>query len=614
MEKYYDLLYRLNQEPAKSQRALALALGISVGQVNYMLRFLVEQGYLKKGKIGYGLNERGQEILENMAEENRRQKLIFPPGRKDRVETAVILAAGENRNFTKPVGLLTIQGTAVIELLIRQMQGLGLSRFLVVVGAGEEAYREYFKGRNVTLVPNDRYKWTGTMASLACVKDLVSEDFLLVEGNQILETRGFEKLLNSPKANGALLATPSGSGDEAYVELDQEGCILRISKDIRQMNRVDAELLGVSRISAELFEKMMRYYEDNENPYLNYEYVLETIGRIYQIPGIWADDLAWTVIENEKLYRHAEHMVYPRIRNRERLGKENRAREALGQCLNIPPEQVEEVRIKGGMTNQNYYVAAQGKAYILRLPGACTDTMIDREREYTNTMAAAGLGLNPPVPYFNSVSGIKISSYIPGAQTLNARSARLEMNMKLTAGLLKRLHESKITMQGTFDVFREYRAYKRLIEQQGASWYPGFDQMEAFLETLRKDLDCLGMEKKPCHNDLVAENLVRDREGRLYLIDWEYSGYNDPMWDLSSHMLECEFNEAEEELFMQYYFEGRIGKAQRQKIAAYKICQDLLWSAWTIAKEAAGEDFGTYGQDRFARAVEHRREYERTYG
>ena len=62
------------------------------------------------------------------------------------------------------------------------------------------------------------------MASLACVKDLVSEDFLLVEGNQILETRGFEKLLNSPKANGALLAPPSGSGDEAYVELDQEGC------------------------------------------------------------------------------------------------------------------------------------------------------------------------------------------------------------------------------------------------------------------------------------------------------------------------------------------------------------------------------------------------------
>lgn len=613
MEKYYDLLYYLNQKEVRSQREIAAALGISVGRVNYLLRFLEEKEYLKKSGSGYQLTKGGHEVLEQMAKSNKSQKLSFPRKETHTLSTAVLLAAGENNAFLRPEGLLEIHGVPVIERLIRSMQELGVSRFVVVIGAGADAYRKYFQGREVELAVNERYPWTGTMESLACVAGMVKEDFLLVDANQILEVQGFRKLLESGEANGVLLASPSGSGDEAYVELDGEGSIFRISKDIRQLNRVDAEMVGVSKITAELFEKMLSFYRENENPYLNYEYVLENIGRIYRIPGIHADDLAWTVIENERLYSYAEHIVYPKIQKKEKLARENKAREILTTDLGILPEKITQVQIRGGMTNRNFYVVIGEKPYILRIPGACTESMINREREYKNTMEAAKRGFHPPVRCFHPDSGLKLTEYISGAQTLNGKSARLEKNIRLTAKLLKTLHESKMEMEGSFQVFREYQVYKNLIRAEGGSCYPGFGEMEEFLKRLEQDLERLGEESRPCHNDLVAENLVKDEAGRLYLIDWEYAGRNDPMWDLASHFLECSFREEEEALFLRYYFGGMPDEKKRQKIAVYKICQDMLWSAWTIAKEAAGEEFGTYGQERFLRAVKQRRDYEEHY-
>ena len=123
---------------------------------------------------------------------------------------------------------------------------------------------------------------------------------------------------------------------------------------------------------------------------------------------------------------------------------------------------------------------------------------------------------------------------------------------------------------------------------------------QAFYRLLER-LEEIGTDRLPCHNDLVPENLILDADGRLYLIDWEYSGYNDPMWDLASHLLESEFQPLEEELFLQYYFEGDAPEASREKIRIFEILQDILWAAWTIAKEAQGEDFGSYGRDRLRR-------------
>ena len=360
-------------------------------------------------------------------------------------------------------------------------------------------------------------------------------------------------------------------------------------------------MIGVSRISLGLYRKMLEYFSDNQNPMLNYEYVIENIGRLYQIRGVRMDDMAWTVIEDQELYRKARELVYPRIRKRESLRRENRAKEAFSSCMGIPKDKVEDFRISGGMTNTNFYVKAEGQEYILRMPGACTDRMIDRRSERHNSALASDLGINVQTLYFDAKTGVKVTKYLQDAVTLNGKSARLEMNIRKSSRLLKRLHQSDLRLYQEFSVTREYEKYKELIHRAKVEVYPEFLEMDEAFYRLTERLEKLGLESLPCHNDLVPENLILDASGRMYLIDWEYSGYNDPMWDLASHLLECEFSKEEEELYLQYYFEDGVPETAKEKICIFKILQDILWAAWTIAKEARGESFGSYGRDRLKR-------------
>lgn len=617
MSKYYKILYYINQNGIKSQRELAAGTDLSLGHVNTLMKEMVEQGYLDQTKSGskksYEMTEVGKNYLENCVEQTQEEKLFLNNDRVD-VDTAVILAAGANKNFDCPVGLLPIDGIAVIDHCIRMLGEYGVTKIYVVVGSQKDAYRKHFENRDVTLVENNRYKWSGTMASLAAVKNYIESDFLLIDGNQIFEEAAIHTVLKANYRNCVLLTSPSGSKDEAYVELDKDGSLFRISKDIRQMNHIDAEMVGFCKISYSLYRKMLEIYEDNSNPLVGYEYVLEDIGRIYRIHGCHTDDLVWCIIENAELYHKASSIIYPKMKKKMILAKENRAKETLKECMNIQDADIEDFRISGGMTNTNFYVKVSGREYILRIPGACTEQMVSRKSEQHNSALASAMGFNPNNIYFDPHTGVKITDYVRGAETLRGKTARMEVNMAKTTSLLRRLHHSDMKMYGEFSLLQEYEKYKTMMAEIHLSGYDGWEEADELFYQLMSRMDELGWEKKSCHNDLVPENFILDEQGRLFLIDWEYSGYNDPMWDIASHLIECEFDPDEEELFLQYYFQTEAEDIQMEKILIFKICQDILWSLWTRLKEAKGEDFGTYGTDRLARALQLKKEYGNKYG
>ena len=296
--------------------------------------------------------------------------------------------------------------------------------------------------------------------------------------------------------------------------------------------------------------------------------------------------------------------IYPRIQRKEREMREQLASAAVTEILHIGEEEISEISFAGGLTNLNYYVEAAGERYILRLPGRMTESMISRENEKRNAQIASDRGFNCGLIYCNAGTGVKLSAYIDGAETLVPRTVRLDENMKKTADLLRRLHQSEIVLENRFDPFEEAKKYERLLDDPSGRMYEGYDAMRLKVNALlRARLDELGYEQCACHNDLVAANLVKERSGRLYLIDWEYSGQNDPMFDVAALFLENDFTSEDEELFFHYYFEGmEVPAGCREKILIFKIVQDFLWSIWTVLKESKGDDFGSYGPDRFARA------------
>ena len=261
-------------------------------------------------------------------------------------------------------------------------------------------------------------------------------------------------------------------------------------------------------------------------------------------------------------------------------------------------EEVLSVEQLGGMTNQNYLVKTTNKQYIVKFFGKGTEKLINRQDEKYNLELLKDLDLDVKNYLFDIEAGIKVNEYIESAITLDSTSIKTKFDK--IAPILQTIHASGKELRGKFAPFEEIKKYESLIEEKIP--YANYEAVREEVFSLEKRLIDLGVDRKPCHIDLVPENFIESPQGRLYLIDWEYSSMNDPMWDLAALFLESEFSLQEEEAFLSRY-ESDQTPVSREKIAIYKILQDTIWSLWTVYKEEQGADFGDYGVSRYQRAI-----------
>lgn len=261
-------------------------------------------------------------------------------------------------------------------------------------------------------------------------------------------------------------------------------------------------------------------------------------------------------------------------------------------------EEVLSVEQLGGMTNQNYLVKTTNKQYIVKFFGKGTEKLINRQDEKYNLELLKDLDLDVKNYLFDIEAGIKVNEYIESAITLDSTTIKTKFDK--IAPILQTIHASGKELRGEFAPFEEIKKYESLIEEEIP--YANYEAVREEVFSLEKRLADLGVDRKSCHIDLVPENFIESPQGRLYLIDWEYSSMNDPMWDLAALFLESEFTPQEEEAFLSHY-ESDQTPVSREKIAIYKILQDAIWSLWTVYKEEQGADFGDYGVSRYQRAV-----------
>lgn len=261
-------------------------------------------------------------------------------------------------------------------------------------------------------------------------------------------------------------------------------------------------------------------------------------------------------------------------------------------------EEVLSVEQLGGMTNQNYLAITTNKQYIVKFFGKGTEKLINRQDEKYNLELLKDLDLDVKNYLFDIEAGIKVNEYIESAITLDSTTIKTKFDK--IAPILQTIHASGKELRGEFAPFEEIKKYESLIEEKIP--YANYEAVREEVFSLEKRLADLGVDRKSCHIDLVPENFIESPQGRLYLIDWEYSSMNDPMWDLAALFLESEFTRQEEEDFLSHY-ESEQTPVSREKIAIYKILQDTIWSLWTVYKEEQGADFGDYGVNRYQRAV-----------
>lgn len=172
----------------------------------------------------------------------------------------------------------------------------------------------------------------------------------------------------------------------------------------------------------------------------------------------------------------------------------------------------------------------------------------------------------------------------------------------MVCSILRKLHTSKEKMKNIFDIYSKIELYEKLSKQKNALFFKDYYNIKEKVYLLKDIIDDIKL--VACHNDTVSENFIKNRENKMYLIDWEYAGMNDQMWDLAAYSLENNFTENEEELFLKTYFKGNVEDKYTKRILINKIYQDFLWSIWITIKEANGDYFGQYGINRYNRAKE----------
>ena len=520
------------------------------------------------------------------------------------MKTAVILSARKDKDTEIPYPLKPYyENSCLIDRTIEALTTLNYDNILLVVGGQAQLYQRY-ASETVRLVLNPDFKFTSSMGSLAMAAPYVKDDFLLVEGDTFYEYKVLKELSETKNENCFAITEESGSGDEAFVET-RSGYITKISKDRHQICNFEGELLGIVKISKHSFDRMMDKWKNSNNPYLNYEYLLFDSTDVLDRPYIKFTNLIWGDVDCEEDFNKLRNYIYPKLRRKENpFDYEN-----LISYLKVifPNEQIEnEVKISqiGGMSNKNFKVTKGVYEYVLRVPGIGAEGMVVRSNEEQNSLQACKMGINPPIRYFNSETGIKLADFVKNAETLNRATIQRPSNMKKIANIFRTLHHSHVRFGNEFNVFKEILNYEYLLEKAEGKMYEGYEPIRKKVFQLEDYLNQLGVSVKPCHNDLVAENFLKAEDGTIYLIDWEYSGMNDPMWDIAALFLESNFTDESKDYFLSHYFDGNEPENARKKILVYQILMDYLWTVWTCIKGAQGDDFGTYGMDRYTRAIE----------
>ncbi len=258
----------------------------------------------------------------------------------------------------------------------------------------------------------------------------------------------------------------------------------------------------------------------------------------------------------------------------------------------------------GGLTNRVYRVTLDGESFCLRIPGKGTEDYIDRRVEATNARAAAAAGISPEVLFFDPEDGLMLTRFLEGVVTMTPELfARREGAVERAAATLRRLHRKGGNFAFHFDLFSMIDDYLGVIAKRKATLPEGYHELVNEAEAVREALAAHPVALAPCHCDPLCENFL-DTGARMWIVDWEYSGMNDPMWDLGDLSVEANFTPEQDEALLAAYFGGPPDPFDRGRMVVYKAMCDLLWTLWGLIQHADGnpaEDFWAYALGRFER-------------
>ncbi|HEX4046476.1 MAG TPA: phosphotransferase [Elusimicrobiota bacterium] len=256
--------------------------------------------------------------------------------------------------------------------------------------------------------------------------------------------------------------------------------------------------------------------------------------------------------------------------------------------------------LPGGITNENYLVTRGRARFVLRVSGKGRELLgIERERERRCARIAAESGIGAELIAFAPEHGAVLSRYIPG-RTLSKAAARDPATLRRVVRSIKICHRGP-AFPGVFSPFETVRAYHALARRRGVALPGEAERALALMARVERELGPC-RERRPCHNDLLAGNLIDDGR-KIRIIDWEYAAMGDPFFDLGNFAANQGLGPRAARLLLKEYL-GAAGAADVERLALQRLASDLREAFWGFAQAGVSRldfDFVSYAAEHLGR-------------
>jgi thiamine kinase-like enzyme len=215
---------------------------------------------------------------------------------------------------------------------------------------------------------------------------------------------------------------------------------------------------------------------------------------------------------------------------------------------------------------------------------------------------AAEVGVGAPVVDYLPGHNTMVFEFIVG-ETMSAAALRAGDRIGLIADACRKLHSAR-PFVSDFDMFEIQPRYQQVVVERGFRLPERYLDFAPQVAAIRDAFEVRAEEPVPCNNDLLAENFMLCGD-RFRLIDYEYSGNNDPCFELGNVWSESNLSlEQLDEMVTAYY-----GKSLRHKVARARLwglMSKYGWTLWASIQDGVSDidfDFWTWGMEKYDRAV-----------
>lgn len=503
-------------------------------------------------------------------------------------KTAIILAAGKSNRFApftyeKPKGLFRVRGEVLIERQIRQLQEAGVKDIYVVVGYMKEKFFYLEQKFGVQLIVNNEFGKKGNLYSLYVARRYLSNTYICCADHYFVNNPFLRE--NVENRSYRACAYQSGKFREFAVECSDADVITKIEvggQDSLAMVGHAYMNEKFSTIFCDLMEKEINDFGVAsmfwEEFYAKHSCELT----FYKEEYLAGDILEFDNIED--LRRFDSEFL---------LNIDSEIVTNICETLQCEPNDITDISvINAGLTNVSFAFESNEVKYVYRHPGGTAGNLIDRSAELFAQKAAKKIGIDESVIRME-LSGWKISYFVPEAH--NCDFERNDEQLVTAMEYLHKLHA--VIVDENVKVFDDVAEGKKLMAIASATkgnlfreFAEVIEKVERLYPLVKADAKRLGNGLVLCHNDTYEPNYLYDKDGKIYLIDWEYAGLNYAANDIGCILCRYDWTAAQIERYLKAYVGHELSKDEHRYYMAFIPISAFYWFCWGLYKGSVGDD------------------------